>query len=62
MITYKGENHGIAKLPNRKDYAVRMLEYFDYMLKDKPAPDWWAKGVNHIDMEKYIEARAFEEN
>ncbi len=62
MITYKGENHGIAKLPNRKDYAVRMLEYFDYMLKDKPAPTWWSKGVNHIDMDKYLEARAFEEN
>ncbi|WP_202406056.1 S9 family peptidase [Hufsiella ginkgonis] len=61
MITYKGENHGIVKLPNRKDYAVRMLEYFDYQLKGKPAPDWWSKGVNKLDMEKYIEARAFEE-
>jgi dipeptidyl aminopeptidase/acylaminoacyl peptidase len=62
MITYKGENHGIAKLPNRKDYAVRMMEYFDYMLKDKPAPDWWAKGVNRLDMEKHLETRAFELN
>lgn len=61
MITYKGENHGIAKLPNRKDYAVRMMEYFDYMLKDKPAPDWWAKGVNRLDMEKHLETRAFDE-
>jgi len=61
MITYKGENHGIAKLPNRKDYAVRMMEYFDYMLKDKPAPDWWAKGVNRLDMEKHLETRAFED-
>ena len=61
MITYRGENHGIGKLPNRKDYAVRMLEYFDYMLKDKPAPIWWAKGVNHLDMEKYLETTAFEE-
>ncbi|WP_316750122.1 S9 family peptidase [Pedobacter gandavensis] len=60
MITYRGENHGIAKLPNRKDYAVRMMEYFDYMLKDKPAPDWWAKGINRSDMEKHLEARAFE--
>ena len=62
MITYKGENHGIAKLPNRKDYAVRMMEYFDYMLKDKPAPDWWAKGVSRLDMEKHLETRAFELN
>jgi len=60
MITYKGENHGIAKLPNRKDYAVRMMEYFDYMLKGKPAPDWWSKGVNRLDMEKHLEPRAFD--
>lgn len=60
MITYRGENHGIAKLPNRKDYAVRMMEYFDYMLKDKSAPDWWAKGINRSDLEKHLEARAFE--
>jgi len=62
MITYRGENHGIAKLPNRKDYAVRMMEYFDYMLKGKPAPEWWSKGINRLDMEKHLEARAFEES
>ena len=62
MITYKGENHGIAKLPNRKDYSVRMQEYFDYMLKDKPAPTWWSKGVSHIEMDKFIEASTFDEN
>ena len=61
MITYKGENHGIAKLPNRKDYAVRMMEYFDYMLKGKAAPEWWSKGVSRLDMEKHVETRAFEE-
>lgn len=61
MITYKGENHGIAKLPNRKDYAVRMMEYFDFMLKGKQAPDWWAKGISKADMEKHLEARAFDE-
>lgn len=60
MITYKGENHGIAKMPNRKDYAVRMMEYFDYMLKGKPAPEWWSKGVNRLDMEKHLETRAFD--
>jgi dipeptidyl aminopeptidase/acylaminoacyl peptidase len=60
MITYRGENHGIAKLPNRKDYAVRMMEYFDYMLKGKPAPEWWSKGVNRLDMEKHLETRAFD--
>ncbi len=60
MITYKGENHGIAKLPNRKDYAVRMMEYFDYFLKGKEAPDWWSKGVNKLDLDKHLDSRVFE--
>lgn len=59
MITYKGENHGIAKLPNKKDYAVRMMEYFDHYLKGADAPDWWAKGIDKSDLEKHLESRAF---
>lgn len=59
MLTYNGENHGLVKEVNRKDYAVRMMEYFDYYLKGKPAPDWWEKGINYIDMEKHLEERAF---
>lgn len=59
MITYKGENHGIVKEANRKDYAVRMLEFMDHYLKGKPAPDWWEKGVDHLDMQKHLEDRAF---
>ena len=41
MLQYKGENHGLAKPENRKDYAVRMREFFDHHLMGKPAPDWW---------------------
>lgn len=59
MIQYKGENHGIAKLENKKDYAVRMLEFFDHYLKGKPAPDWWEKGIDRLKMEEHLEGRAF---
>ncbi|SEK40679.1 S9 family peptidase [Parapedobacter koreensis] len=59
MITYKGENHGIAKDPNKKDYAVRMLEFFDHYLKGKSAPEWWERGIDLLDMEKHLEERAF---
>ncbi len=45
MLQYKGENHGLAKPENQKDYAVRMREFFDHYLMGKPAPEWWAKGV-----------------
>ena len=59
MLTYNGENHGLMKEVNRKDYAVRMMEYFDYYLKGKAAPDWWSKGVKYIDLPKHLEDRAF---
>lgn len=59
MITYKGENHGIAKLENRKDYAVRMMEFFDHFLKGKAAPDWWKEGVEKTSLEEHLEKRAF---
>jgi dipeptidyl aminopeptidase/acylaminoacyl peptidase len=59
MITYNGENHGIVKEANRKDYAVRMLEFMDHYLKGKPAPDWWEKGIDHLDLEKHLKERAF---
>lgn len=59
MITYKGENHGIAKEENKKDYAVRMMEFMDHFLKGKPAPDWWEKGVDLLDLDKHLEERAF---
>ncbi|WP_394990147.1 alpha/beta hydrolase family protein [Emticicia sp.] len=57
MIQYKGENHGLAKLPNRKDYAMRMMEFFDYHLKGKPAPDWLEKGVERLNLEDHLDKR-----
>jgi dipeptidyl aminopeptidase/acylaminoacyl peptidase len=39
MLEYKGENHGVRKPENMKDYTVRMKEYFDHYLMDKPAPN-----------------------
>ncbi len=57
MITYRGENHGLAKRENMRDYSTRMMEFFDYYLKGKPAPDWWSKGIDRLDMEDHLESR-----
>jgi dipeptidyl aminopeptidase/acylaminoacyl peptidase len=57
LIQYKGENHGLAKLPNRKDYAVRMMEFFDYHLKGKPAPDWLEKGIDRLTLDEHLDKR-----
>ncbi len=57
MLQYKGENHGLAKAENQKDYAVRMREYFDHHLMGKPAPDWWTVGVPHLKMDDHLKGR-----
>ncbi len=57
MLQYKGENHGLVKPENRRDYAVRMKEFFDHHLMGKPAPDWWATGVPHLKLEDHLKNR-----
>ena len=54
MLQYKGENHGLRKEPNRKDYSYRMMEFFNNHLKGKPAAKWWAEGVKHLDHKEHI--------
>jgi dipeptidyl aminopeptidase/acylaminoacyl peptidase len=45
MINYNGEPHGITKMPNRKDFARRMQQFFDHYLMDEPMPRWMKEGV-----------------
>lgn len=57
LLEYPGENHGLARLPNQKDYAVRMKEFFDHFLMGKLAPDWYQNGVPRLDMEDHLKGR-----
>jgi dipeptidyl aminopeptidase/acylaminoacyl peptidase len=57
MLQYRGENHGLTRPENRKDYAVRMREFLDHHLMGKPAPDWWKDGVPHIKMDDHLKNR-----
>ncbi|MFT3823444.1 MAG: prolyl oligopeptidase family serine peptidase [Chitinophagaceae bacterium] len=61
LVQYKGENHGLAKLENRKDYSVRMMEFFDYYLKGAPAPEWLKNGVDRLQLDEHLNTRAFDE-
>jgi dipeptidyl aminopeptidase/acylaminoacyl peptidase len=58
MLEYVGENHGLARRPNQRDYTVRMKEYFDHYLMGAPAPDWMVKGVPRLKMEEHLKERA----
>jgi len=45
LLNYNGEDHGIGKYQNRRDYAVRMSQFFDHYLRGAPAPVWMDQGV-----------------
>jgi len=55
MLQYKGKNHGLRKQANRKDYTVRMMQFFDHHLFGKPAPEWLTEGVAHLDHPEHLE-------
>ena len=54
MLQYTGENHGLRKPENRKDYSYRMLDFFNHHLKGADAPKWWSDGIKHLDMKQHI--------
>lgn len=53
LLEYVGENHGLARPINQKDYAMRQKDWFDHYLKGAPAPDWITKGIPRIKMDEY---------
>jgi dipeptidyl aminopeptidase/acylaminoacyl peptidase len=57
LLEYVGENHGLARRPNQRDYTVRMKEFFDHHLKGAPAPEWMVNGVPRLKMEEHLKER-----
>jgi hypothetical protein len=57
LLEYVGENHGLARPANQKDYALRMTEWFDTFLRDQPAPQWLQDGVPRLKMEAHLKDR-----
>ena len=57
LLEYVGENHGLARPANQKDYNLRMTEWFDTFLRDQPAPDWLKDGVPRLQMEEHLKER-----
>lgn len=49
MLNYNGEPHWPVKLQNRKDFQMRMEQFFDHYLQDAPAPRWMREGVPALE-------------
>jgi len=45
MVSYNGEDHNLVERKNRKDWSVRLSQYFDHFLKGAPIPIWMSKGI-----------------
>jgi dipeptidyl aminopeptidase/acylaminoacyl peptidase len=45
LLNYRGEPHWPVKWHNRKDFQLRMSQFFDHYLQGKPMPKWMAEGV-----------------
>lgn len=45
MAVYNGEDHNLIQRKNRKDWSIRMQQFFDHYLKGAPEPVWMATGV-----------------
>ncbi len=40
LVNYKKEGHTLDNKENRKDWTIKMQQYFDYYLKGSARPDW----------------------
>ena len=49
FLNYNGEPHWPLKLQNRKDFNIRMAQFFDHYLKAAPLPVWMERGVPAIE-------------
>lgn len=49
LLNYNGDPHWVMGNENRRDFAIRMQQFFDHYLKDAPEPEWMAVGVPAVE-------------
>jgi dipeptidyl aminopeptidase/acylaminoacyl peptidase len=57
LLEYQGENHGLSQLKNRRDYTIRLMEFWDHHLKGEQAPAWLDKGIPRLEMDQHYRER-----
>ncbi len=54
MLTYNNEEHNLTRRANSIDLSIRMMQFFDHYLKNKPAPVWMEYGIKAVDKGKEL--------
>jgi dipeptidyl aminopeptidase/acylaminoacyl peptidase len=44
LLQYDGQGHGVHGKA-AEDFSMRLMQFFDHYLKDKPAPIWMTRGI-----------------
>lgn len=52
LFNYNGEDHGLRRRANMKDWTKRMADFFEHHLRGKPAAAWMTKGVPYVERDK----------
>ncbi|MEM8486444.1 MAG: prolyl oligopeptidase family serine peptidase [Bacteroidota bacterium] len=62
MLNYNGEQHGLTQYKNKRDWAIRMQQFFDHYLKGAPAPVWMEEGVPALKKGQTLGLELVEDN
>jgi len=49
LLNYNGDDHNLMKDANRRDLSIRMRQFFDHYLLNKPAPIWLIEGLPAVE-------------
>ncbi|MBT8398497.1 MAG: prolyl oligopeptidase family serine peptidase, partial [Gemmatimonadetes bacterium] len=52
LMSYPGEPHHLRVYENQRDFQIRMRQFFDHWLWDKPAPKWMESGRSFLQKER----------
>lgn len=48
LLNYTDTDHWPPKVRDKHDFQIRMAQFFDQYLKDKPMPKWMKEGIPTI--------------
>ncbi|MFC1555479.1 prolyl oligopeptidase family serine peptidase [candidate division KSB1 bacterium] len=52
LLAYPEQGHHLDRLENKKDFQLRMEQFFDHYLKGKESPEWMTEGVPFLKKKK----------
>jgi len=52
LMSYPGEPHHLRVYENQRDFQIRMRQFYDHYLLDKPAPKWMEEGRAFLQKER----------